>query len=428
MAKEATARVIDPTAGLKLLPIDATGRWTAPAHEVGVRGYPYPYFAALAVANENSYADVQLFEDVHGFISGRRSTQFGDGLGLEVGDSFAVGEDGAPQLADGDAGPAEAERLEQLSRTGWLDSLYCPNPSSRPALTGILARWPAERRPAIFLGSASPQDVAALEVAGVRFFGDDALIEIDKFGDHQDHRIVERFQLAARDYDWRRWIDRTRGADLMTDAKVLVGLMNRTLSTGEAAGSASFLFKRYSGPWLASMPTFCAQVTSVLLDQLVNHAGAVIVQQQLGRWSLVGAAPDKGQARPNTAPALDRHAVAAWLEIADRQAAGKLWVATTARLLDYLWRRQSLDFTVEKSPERWIIRLQGLRCPVLGDRALEPKDLNGLSFTVPENAPEIVVTAGVDGPPMEMQRASDPAHRLRDAVYRPWTPLEWPEL
>lgn len=410
-----------------LLEIGATGRWNVALREVSVRPFPYPYVAGFALANENTYANRDLFEEIHGFVSGREATAYGDGLGLEVGDSFAVAPDGSPRLAVGDAGRVDGTRLDQLSQAGWLDSLYCPDTSARRALAGVLARWRPNRRPSVFLGAIGPSDEAALAEAGVRFFGDDGLIEIDKFGDHQDHRTSERFRLAAREYDWGRWIDRARGGEPMSDAKVLAGWMNQTIHAEDRGTGAHLSFKRYCGPWLASMPTFSGQVTSVLLDQLTNLSGAVVVRQQLGRWSLVGAAPARSQARPNESPALDRHAVAAWREIAERNAAGQLWVVTTARLLDHLWRRQALQFIVEKSADKWIVRLQCLSCPVLGERAIESGDLNGLSFTVPESAPEVLIIVGGHRAPLEMRRAPDPAHRLRDAVYRPWAYLEWPE-
>jgi|GEM_PF-3828952 len=421
------ATAFDPISAIDLLGIESTGRWNVPLREVGVRPFPFPYFAGFALANENTYADAGIFEDVHGFVSGRRPTQFGDGLGLEVGDSYAVGPDGSPRLTLGETNPGAEARLAQLAQHGWLDTLYCPGAARRVALAEALERWPPERRPGVFLGSTSPSEKRALARADVRYFADDDLIEVDKFGDHHDHKIVERFRLAARDYDWRRWIESAPDAKPMVQAKSFARLMNETIQVDDRGGGAHRRFKRYCGPWLASMPTFSAQVTSVLLDGLISHAGAVIVQQQLGRWSLIGAAGDRSQARANAAPVLDRHALAAWREIAERKAAGKLWVVTTARLLDHLWRRQALRFTVEQTARAWTIRLAPFRCPVLGERPLDARDLNGLSFTVPEAAPEIIVMASDSSAPLEMKRAADPAHRLRDAVYRAWTYLEWPE-
>ncbi|MGI8839358.1 MAG: hypothetical protein ACR2F8_01000 [Caulobacteraceae bacterium] len=405
--------------------IESTGRWNFPSGDVGVRPFPFPFVAGFALANENTYASADLFEEAHAFVSGRGATPYGEGLGLEVGDSVVAGPDGAPGLAAGGEGPADAARLDELAQAGWLDCLFCPEAAARPAMTRAFASWPPAWRPIVFLGSTSPAETAVLAGAGVRFFGDDGLVEIDKFGDHLDYRTIERFALAAREYDWSRWGRPPSSMD--AGAEILAGFMNLTLQVRESSRGRHWGFKRYGGPWRPSMPTFSGQVTGVLLDQLTNLAGAVIVQQRFGLWSLVGAAPDRDEARANSSPALDRHAVAAWRDIAERAAAGQLWVVTAGRLLDHLWRRQSLKFTVDKSHERWVVRLEGLICPILGDRAIEPGDLNGLSFTVPEGAPEVIVIVGGDRDPLAMRRATDSAYRGRDAVYRPWAFLEWPE-
>lgn len=417
------SRPVDAIGLADLLTIEATGRWNVPSREVGVRPFPFPFAAGFALANENTYASAGLFEEVHGFVSGGGPTTYGDGLGLEVGDSLAVGPDGSPRLAAaGDVG-AHAPRLEQLAAAGWLDCVFCPDVAARPALARVLTDWPRAWRPSVFLGSTDPADWGALAEAGLRFVGDDGLIEIDKFGDHLDYRSIERFALATREYDWKRW---GRFPCVLAATEIWTGWMNRTLQVREGGSGPHWAFKRYGGPWRASMPTFAGQVASVLLDQLASRGGAVIVRQQLGRWSLVGAAPDRDEVRPNDSPALDRHAVATWRDIAERAGAGALWVVTAGRLLDHLWRRQALKFTIDKSHERWVVRLGALSCPILGDRALESGDLNGLSFTVPESAPEVVVMLG--DAPLAMRRAADPVHRARDAVYRPWAFLEWSEL
>jgi hypothetical protein len=407
------------------VPIEASGRWTVSLRDVSLRPYPFPYRAGFALANEYSYADTGLFEAVHAFLNGRSPTPLGDGLDMEVGDSLAVAEGGVtgPSAGPGDAW--DTARLRALVDAGWIDSFYASGPSAAAAVAARLAEWPLESRPGVLLGPATASDRAELAAAGLRFFGDDAWLEVDKFGDHHDHKIAERFQLATDEYDWDRWAGYTTGKDARADARTLVGLMNQTLPPALQADGLGFGFKRYSGPCLPSMPTFSAQVTHDLLDRLTQLAGVVVVQQQLGRWSLVGAAPEAGAARPNLGPVLDRHAVAVWRDIAQRRDAGLLWVATTARLLDYLWRRQALAFAVAKSADRWVITLNELRCPVTGRRAIGPGDLNGLAFTVGEAAPEVVVTVVGWARPLEMRRAADPAHRYRHAVYRPWTALEW---
>ncbi len=418
----------DPADLIQAMPIEASGRWNVSLRDVSLRPYPFPYVAGLALANEYSYADPELFETVHAFLNGRSATPFGEGLGLEVGDSLAFAENGAAPVPDGWGDPGRGERLRRLVEAGWIDCIHAPGRAASASAAAALADWPPGGRPSVFLGPADAAVRAELSKLGVRYFGDDGpWLEIDKFGDHHDHKIAERFRLAADDYDWSRWSRYLTDVDAAADARTLVGLMNQTLPAAGQHTGHGHLFKRYSGPWLPSMPTFSAQVTNDLLNRLTQLAGVVVVQQQLGRWSLIGAAPEASEARPNRAPALDRHAVAVWRDIADRHTGGVLWVATTARLLDHLWRRQALAFSVTKKADRWVITLNELRCPLAGRRAIEASDLNGLSFTVGEAAPEVVVTVAGWAQPLEMRRVPDPAHRHRHAVYRPWAALEWIE-
>jgi hypothetical protein len=404
---------------LASLTIEGSGRWNVSRREVGLRPYPFPFAAGFALSNENTYERSELFEEAHDFVNGRGQTAFGEGLGLEVGDSVALGPEGAPRLAgDGSGG----ERLRLLMDAGWLDQVYCPDPATAGGLNKILGRL-APPIPPVWLGPTDGDAMKTLVNHGVRYFGDEALVEIEKFGDHHDYRKVERLRLAARRYDWTR-VDTKRRLWGRRDLDGLMRTMNRTLQPADKG--AVLRFKRYRGGWTPSMPGFSGQVSSVLLDQLTSHAGLVIVQQQMGRWALIGAAEGKERARPVTGPARDRHAVAAWTDIAERNAAGRLWVATVSRVLDHLMRRDALVFRVDKSAERWVIVVQGLKESGGRTRTASIADLDGVAFTAPETAPDIVLTLKDARAPLPSRRASDPVHKSMHAVYRPWLPLEWP--
>ncbi|RJP79162.1 MAG: hypothetical protein C4524_05805 [Candidatus Zixiibacteriota bacterium] len=62
---------------------------TQPGPQVGIRPFPYPYRAALAICNDldnlRSFAEMKAVHDV---LNGRGSTPCGPGLGMEVGDSL----------------------------------------------------------------------------------------------------------------------------------------------------------------------------------------------------------------------------------------------------------------------------------------------------------------------------------------------------
>lgn len=400
-------------------PMERSGRWDVPRREVGIRPYPFPFAAAFALSNENSYASAELFQEVHRFINGRGATPFGDSLGLEISDSLTVGPNGALNIA---ADLADDGSIRHLLGVGWLDQIFCPDPARVHAVISALDHL--EAPPPVWLGATAVASRTVLAARGVRWFCDDTLVERDKFGDHQDHKTAERFHQAARRYDWGGLPAAFFQGRFPQPPDALAKTMNSTIICDDSDGGARF--KRYRGPFLPSMPGFSGQVTSFLLDQLVLHRAAVIVQQQLGRWALIGAAAGREQVRANASPALDRHAIAAWREIADRNAAGQIWVATVSRLLEYLSRRETREFRVEKSMDRWVIFVDGPRIGAGAVHKSASADLNGLAFTVPQSAPEVILTPVGARAPLPCLRAADPVHRALDAVYLPWRALEWP--
>ena len=100
--------------------------------EIKVRDYPFPYIAALAMNNDTDYMSLQAFEDWHSFVNGKRSTRYGDGLDLEVGDSFWIWANIRDSFSVHDRHPGEKPwlnspafgRIVELGRAGWLDTLH----------------------------------------------------------------------------------------------------------------------------------------------------------------------------------------------------------------------------------------------------------------------------------------------------------------
>lgn len=113
------------------LKLSESGRFEPRKDEVCVRDYPFPYRAALAVNNDLDSMTFPAFEDWHGFVNGTAPTAYGDGLGLEVADSFWIW--GGPQslclhpqypkARPRVDSPAFA-RIVELGRMGWFDTLH----------------------------------------------------------------------------------------------------------------------------------------------------------------------------------------------------------------------------------------------------------------------------------------------------------------
>ncbi len=93
--------------------------------EVYVRPYPFPFIAAFALSNDCDSCSMEAFEDWHAFVNGRASTPYGEGLGLEIGDSFWVWLNGSGGLAlsmgaadEPVREPAYVDRMAEIGRAG----------------------------------------------------------------------------------------------------------------------------------------------------------------------------------------------------------------------------------------------------------------------------------------------------------------------
>ena len=193
-------------------------------------------------------------------------------------------------------------------------------------------------------------------------------------------------------------------------------------------GQPLLAFKRHRGFDQPIMSTFCNQVTDADLDALEEMRGVVIVYQHFGRKGPRGRSPALSRALRSTvtSPAFDEHARARFRSIAERFRAGRLWVALQSRLLNYLWLRETLHFQVDRGDAKWVVTVQEIGCDATGRRPVEEGDLNGLSFSVPSHAPEILVAVHGRNGTLPVRRAPDPGWPGRDAVFMPWRQLEWP--
>lgn len=472
--------MISPPRLLANLAAAEGGARPSPQASVAVRPYPYPYIAAFALSNDVDGMNRAAFEDWHGFVNGTGETAYGPGLGLEVGDSFWVWSGTRydalaihrqfPDELDREESP-DVPRIVELARAGWLDTLHslgnwrAPPGGDRDSLGDRAeAEYALETldrlgiKPKVFVNhSSSPSNVGGiwgtyqkadnlnhpmycldlLRTAGIRYFWIDSCLNIEKFGDHLHYESDWRFHDAIAVYPWNDWLRRAGKRadddppDLPRDKgelrRLLVGMFNETiLPLAAKDGTPILAFKRYRSPYLPTVSTFPIQVTAAKLDLLEKQGGAIVVYQHFGITSLRGRAKSnapgaKGRSEP---PVLDDHAAACWGDIAERWRAGRLFVATTSRLLDWLWFRDRVVIETDARPDRWVVRLASVRCSVLGERPVEAADLNGFSLLIPEDAPEVVVTRG-GGATLPMQRKPDEAYPGRHVLFSPWASLEW---
>lgn len=478
----APSKSLDPFALLADLPLEQGGAHHFRADDVSVRAYPYPYIAALSISNDLDGMHRECFDGWHAFVNGRGPTPDGDGLGLEIGDSFWVWTYKGPELLslhlhyaheEPRQDSSRAGQIIELGRLGWLDTLHS------------MGNWPFEEgsdrclhahrdqaayaldrldklgvKPCVYVNhSSSVSNVGGpwgwyqhaddpnhpfycmdlIKAFGFKYFWIDDCINFEKFGDHLQYPTQQHLERAIHQFPWGGWLRRRNYEGVVSylefpgddDAhrQLLTSFFNKTLiRVNGRDGQPLLAFKRHRGFDQPIMSTFCNQVTDADLDALEEMRGVVIVYQHFGRKGPRGRSPALSRALRSTvtSPAFDEHARARFRSIAERFRAGRLWVALQSRLLNYLWLRETLHFQVERGDAKWVVTVEEIGCDATGRRPVEEGDLNGLSFSVPSHAPEILVAVHGRNGTLPVRRAPDPGWPGRDAVFMPWRQLEWP--
>lgn len=100
-------------------------------HQVRLRKFPHPYKAAFTVCSDIDGTTFENFLEIHRFLNTTQSTACGEGLGLEIGDSFWFYSN--PQTPDHAFAyfdktnaqlSAYAETMHEFLRTGFLDVMH----------------------------------------------------------------------------------------------------------------------------------------------------------------------------------------------------------------------------------------------------------------------------------------------------------------
>lgn len=442
---------------------------------VRLRRYPFPYKAALAVSNDTDGMDWTAFEEWHAFVSGSGPSAYGDGLGLEIGDSFWIWSDRgafalrhAPPWADQNRPSPEAGRITELVEAGWLDTLHSFGdwePQYQLSRLDIVRAFELldalELRPPVYVnhggglryhniggpwaayqsGDDPDSDFYHLGAAlthGFRFFWTDVMFENDRLGEYM--RPAARSDLHS--YPLHRWTmvsERNGRAQRGEVRDVLTGIpADRARNVAQHLansliipaigrdGSPFWGFKRFRGHEGPNAANFALQASTGNLDLLEQGEGACVIYQHFGVWRAIGRPKTHDSQRESATPLLDESAVWAFRDIAERQAAGRLFVTTTGRLLAYLHLRDTLTYSVEATEGGLDIALRGIDCPVSGNGPLPSRDaLQGLCFLVPADAGEVRLRIGDSGS-LDVRREPDPLNPDYDAVYLPWQRLEFP--
>ncbi len=384
--------------------------------QVALRPFPYPYRAGLAICSDIDGCTKETFLRVHNALNAEQS-----GLGLPVADSFfGVGRDQG-QLAyfqeDGKTLSQDAGFLRDALRHGLVDSIHSwgdfnnhpPEPDFLRPMAENLCREMDRHgiKVPIWINHGTPDNLQNFKARlQPGYAGDDPqsplytadLARSMGVGYYWDSELVP-WPLSEAKGRGATGVFRRAGLWGKNLAKGLMlqpGKMRSNDQISQMAslmpfrdGSMNTCFPRYNnhpqGLWgLPTRHTLRYTLNSVVLNDLEEHGGCLIIYTHLGLPRYTG---------PPLFPIEDFTAL---LNLTDRYAKGRIWVAPTSQLLDHWSRSHSLEWEATQKQNTLVIEIMSFK-----DRQGNPilpveENLAGLCFYTPEPDRTVFRLRGVE--------------------------------
>ncbi len=408
--------------------------------QIKLRAFPYPYRAGLALCNDIEGTDtIEEFLAIQRYLCTEESTPWGIGLGLEFGNSLRfhdfTGVSGVTVFDGfGEINGESADILEELIRSGYIDVIqaygeYPPGGfDSDYAIDALNFAVNRELSLAVWVNSLSPHSAQNI---GERYDsqGDNPESEyyhtylLERFG----VRYVETYGFAGvigqdvspGTWDWLRNAGNTVMSLFASMRKGGWDLKfgNRLLSEIILDDDSRFLrFNRCLNLDLKT-PLAAVDVNSVAttlsgenLDKLVESGGYMIAFTRLG----------SNLPYSEWAPAKARRALKG---VANRVRAGRLFVTTTSRLLDYNQVHKNLVWDWTDKDGEYIIEIQGVKPPLEPYFGEEIEQLQGITFYSPNPENTVIYYKGEIIFPLQV---NPPDYSGQGSVSIPWKWLTFP--
>ena len=315
------------------------------APEISLRRFPFPYRAALAIANDADLLTPESFRRLYTFLSTDQDTQWGPGLGLDLGGSFfTFRSPDSPNVFtvfDGLSSDIteDGEFVLECARLGAVDYLHTYGCFTDAAhftremaelALGVLAdrdvkvrTWVNHGPPSNIQGIGGRDDWQG-DVPGTPGYHADLTLAHGVRWIWTGSEVTDEIALEPRVAPGLLARIRRRRADSLVEPYQL------------RDGQHAYSFRRYSGlgdttPVLDDLP---AQLSSATLERLTEREGWTIVYQHLAVRRVregfgTGAYGPVGEEwfKPGELEALR--------ELARRHHEGAIWVAPTSVLLRY---------------------------------------------------------------------------------------------
>jgi len=372
--------------------------------KVALRKFPYPYKAAMTICSDiDGTTTKEEFLEIQKFLNTKEETSMGEGVGLEIGNSFVMYAPPTCAFSYFSGNPGSAQIIGKFIKAGYIDFLHSYGEKDdftrKDAIKAIeelnnnqykVDVWVDHAKTPDNLGDDRtfglgdhPGSIAYhsdLTLAyGIKFvwlgrvttvIGQSVPITLKTFSSVYDSRhpvqsLINMGKEFAKNvlavfgnkkYAMHKSYDLVRIAKLNDGQKVYEFLRFDNYWKGVAEGATS---RRLA--YVISQRT---------LERLKKVSGYMIVYTHLGKNS-------------DCSQVIAKETQNALRDLANEYEKGNIYVTTTSKLLNYYLNHKYLNWSYETKGDEIIITIADVEDPVFGSFVPTIKDLQGITFYVP---------------------------------------------
>jgi len=372
---------------------------------VALRKFPYPYKAAMTICSDiDGTTTKEEFLEIQRFLNTKEETSMGEGVGLEIGNSFVMYAPPTCAFSYFSGNPGNMQVIKKFIKTGYIDFMHSYGEKTdftrKDAIKAIEELNNNQCKVDVWVdhfitadnlgddctfGSGDHPDSTAyhsdLTLAyGIKFawlgrltmvIGQSIPISLKTFSliydsTHPVHSLINMGKEFAKNvlavfgnkkYGMHKSYDLMRIAKLDDGQKVYEFLRFDNYWKGVATGATS---KRLA--YVISKRT---------LDRLKEVNGYMIVYTHLGKNS-------------DCSQVIAKETQIALRDLASEYERGDIYITTTSKLLNYYLNHKYLNWSYETKADETIITIYGVEDPVFGSFVPTTKNLQGITFYLPD--------------------------------------------
>jgi hypothetical protein len=414
---------------------------------VTLRKFPYPFRAALSISSDIDNTETpEEFLSIQEFLNTDHPSPYGKGVDLEIGNSFYLFDrPGRNEFSYYSDRAEDREIIHRYARSGLLECIHSYGEGCTTRVQAVSAIRSLERggcrvplwvnhsnaRTNMATGFATNRGDRVFDPAyhadvtvpyGIRFVnlgssttivGQDAAVSWRTYC-----CCLNRSQfLKVMRNNAKTFFKRTLSQFGISRAKYFLHRENALIGIRKLEdGRRVYEFMRYEVDpdgigYGATARGLAENLSENVLQRLLEVEGAGIVYTHLGK-----NAGDSTWVAPQTAAALRN--------LAQHSSNGSILVTTTFKLLNYTTVRRALRWTFEADSTETVIRIHGIRDPLLGEIAADGENMQGITFFVPDGKHVRIFVCGTEWRNWTM---NPPDESGRPSVSFPWVRLRPPE-